>query len=348
MTAPIFGLRFKSNEAIQPTAAELAAFQDGPREAGSPARRRDDLAPYVRSLGRIEAYEAGGPSVRVTFPFGERLYLGVLSHCRFFTPALRIAVEEYLYHYHQLNGLDFRKPQAFIRSAEAEIAKLNPKKRDEQQRIERFQGMVDQRRKDLEALARRRSMLAGELYHIAAYVQENLILIRQLSERAIARLAELQVSGTKRDELIEDLKAHFKDQVRLRLQSGPVTKEYLESLKTEVADLTQVLSRRMLDDLYAVTGVYERLHDHVRQRAAALEQLLRKADAVRKRNDDRGWEAFAAVGSELVALTGQVPAAPAAAEEPNSEEDHAALMMEKRQEMFDHVLGLLKEVGGGR
>lgn len=346
MTTAIFGLRFKSNESLQPGAAELAAFLDGPREPGKPERHRDDLAAYVRFLERIEAYEAGNKQGTGAGSFGERMFLGVLSHCRFFTPALRIAVEEYKFHHHQLGLLDFRKPLAFIRSAEAETGKLNPKKKDDQQRIERFQAMIEQRRRDLDALAHRRAMRAGELYHIAVYVQENLVRIRQLGEAAIGRLAELQVGGQKRDQLVEDLKAHFKDQVRIRLLSGPVTKEYLEALKTEVADLTQALSRLMLEDLYAVTGIYEQLHDHVQQHTAELEKHLPKADAARKRNDERGWEAFSAIGKALVALVGRFPAAPAAAPPSGGEGGHAALLMEKRREMLDHVLDLLKDAGG--
>jgi hypothetical protein len=49
------------------------------------------------------------------------MLLSVLSHARFFRPALRIAVDEYKYHHHQQLQLDFAEPETFIRSAESEM-----------------------------------------------------------------------------------------------------------------------------------------------------------------------------------------------------------------------------------
>ena len=78
------------------------------------------------------------------------------------------------------------------------MARLNPKKKDDQQKIARLQALIDQRKKDLEALTKRRQVMVGELYHIAAYVRDNIVKVQQLCEDAIARLARLQAGERRR------------------------------------------------------------------------------------------------------------------------------------------------------
>ncbi|MDA8100962.1 MAG: hypothetical protein M0042_15195 [Nitrospiraceae bacterium] len=342
MTTAIFGIRFHSNESLQPDPEALAAFLDSPRAPGARERHRDDLAAYVDYLAAIEAFEAGRLHTGGAPDFPERMLLGVLSHSAFFRNTLRIAIEEFKYHRHQLSLLDLQKPRAFIRSAEAELAKLSPKKRDDLPRIARFQDMIAQRKRDLDALLRRREMLAGELYHIAAYINENLVLISRLCEASIEKLALVQVNGEKSAALIEDVKRHFKEQVRDSVQAGGVTKDYLESLKTEVAELTKQLSRLMLEDLYAVTGIYEALHAHVEGASAALRRLLAEADTARKRNGMDSGESYGGIENVLVGLISRFRpqgGAPAPDAGPS-----ARLVAEKQREMLDHVFELLRSV----
>jgi len=51
-------------------------------------------------------------------------------------------VEQYKFHINTLSQLDLKKPSAFIKSAEEEIARLNPKKKDEVARKERLLVLV--------------------------------------------------------------------------------------------------------------------------------------------------------------------------------------------------------------
>jgi hypothetical protein len=224
---------------------------------------------------------------------GERVLLSVLSHTRLFRPALRIAVEEYKYHHHQLLQLDLAKPETFIRSAESEMARLNTKKKVEQQKIARLQELIGQRKKDLEALFRSRRMLTGELRRIAVCVLDNFVMVRQLCEDAIALLARLQAGGEKTGQMIEYFKAHFKDEVRDYRQMGKVTPEYLESVKAEVARLSQLLARQVHVDLVAVNGIYEGLRGHAAKNTALLGELIARAEQVRMSDASRDTRPFA-------------------------------------------------------
>lgn len=342
MEPSIFGLRFKSNEELQPSPADLSAFLASPRASGVPGRHADDLAVFTRYRELVETYEREQTQGFGRLEFGERRLLGVLSHTGFFKPAFRVAVEEYKYHNHQLVLLDFNKPEAFIRSAEAEIGKLNPKKRDDRQKIARLQDMIKQRRKDLEVLSKRRRRIAGELYHIAVYVRDNIVLVQRLCEGAVARLAELQVGGKKTGQMIEDLKEQFKEQVRERRQLGSITPEYLESVKAEVARLSQRLSQSVLEDIYFVTRIYEGFYDHAKNGAGRLEDLLGGADRVRKKDGSDEDQLFSRIEQALVALISEFRVEARPAGEPGASDQHEELLLEKRRELLDHIFLLLR------
>jgi len=343
MDTSIFGLRFKSNEALQPSSADLLAFLASPRVSGASGRHVDDLAAFIRYWELVETYEREQKQGIGRLEFGERRLLGVLSHTGFFKPAFRIAIEEYKYHYHQLFLLDFNKPEAFIQSAEAEIGKLNPKKRDDQQKIARLQDMIEQRRKDLEALTKRRHRIAGELYHIAVYVRDNIVLVQRLCENAISRLAELQVGGEKAGQMIEDVKQQFKERVREHRELGSITPEYLESVKAEVAQLSQRLARSVLEDIYFVTRIYEGFYEHAKNGAARLDDLLGWADRVRKKDGNDEDLLFSRIEQVLVALISEFRVDAKPAGQASAPDQHEELLLEKRRELLYHIFLLLKD-----
>jgi hypothetical protein len=47
METSIFGLRFKSNEELQPSPADLSAFLASPSASGAPGKHVDDLAVFI-------------------------------------------------------------------------------------------------------------------------------------------------------------------------------------------------------------------------------------------------------------------------------------------------------------
>jgi hypothetical protein len=343
MDTSIFGLRFKSNESLQPAAADLEAFLASQRSPGSMDTHQDDFADFRRYVEIVEQFESGPYRGLGRPDFGQRMLLEVLSHTRFFRPSLRIAIEEYKYHLHQLLTLDFSKPEKFVRSAEEELLKLNPKKRDDQQKNARLQALIAQRKKDIDALIRQRRMLAGELCHIAAYVRDNIVRVQLLCEGAMASLVDLQIGGEKTAELIEDLKAHFKEEVRGRRQMGAVTPEYLETVKAEVAQLSQRLTQMVLEDMRTVTGIYEGFSRYAKQNAARLTELIDGADRARKNDAARDNQVFSQIEQALVALIQEFRAEVKPPASERTEERHEDLLREKRREMLDHIFSVLKE-----
>jgi hypothetical protein len=342
MDTSIFGLRFKSNEALQPGAADLSAFLQSPRVPGLPGTHQDDLAVFQRYCAIVEQFEAMRYQSLGGQDMGERMLLSVLSHTRFFRPALRIAVEEYKYYHHQLLQLDLAKPETFIRSAESEMARLSPKKED-QHKIARLQELIDQRKNDLEALIHGRRMLTGELCHIAVYVLDNMVMVRQLCEDAVTRLARLEAGGEKTGQLIEDLKALFKDEVRDYRQMGKVTPEYLESVKAEVAQLSQLLAQQVHEDIVAMNGIYEGLRGHAEKNTALLGELIARAEKVRKNDASRDIGPFTDLECALIALISDFQPDIKIPEQIGAGVRHEDLLRDKRREMLEHIFVMLRE-----
>jgi hypothetical protein len=348
METAIFGLRFKSHEALQPAIEDLRLFLESPRKDGKKETHGDDLADYLQHLARVEEFEKDRQRGMGRTDFHEKMLLGVLSHSQFFTASLKSAVEQYKYHYHTLMTIDLRKPLAFIKSAEEEIKRFNPKNKDDQAKRDRLQAMIDQRSKDLETLKKRWPLLGDELHHIAVYITDNLLKIRKLCESSITVLVGLQIGGEKTGQLIEDIKAHFKEQVRDYLQLGPVTKQYVESLQEDVAKLSKQLSQQVLEDTYAVTRVYEALHDHAQKIGGELDGLIRQVKAKQHKSIDEDRDLFGRIEQSLISLVSDHHLDTAMPKDARSGEKHDRLLIEKRKEMLDHLFDLLKKGMSGQ
>ena len=152
----IFALRFGSNDELFPT--------------------REELLDQVREFALQFRQNASSADLR------PRMFYNVIDHTHFAHPSLKLAVEQYQYHSHALRTLDIRKPSAFIRSAEEELKKLSTNKKEDAVKAARLQGMVDERKKTLEEIRKKRAALTAELAHIARYIGDNLRKIKVLCE----------------------------------------------------------------------------------------------------------------------------------------------------------------------
>src|SRR5208337_4206913 len=141
----IFGLRFGANDELFPLQEDLRAFLDSPKDKNSKVLHREDLAAYnemLESIRTLGIYRARGTALE---NLRAKMFYSALGHVSFFNQAFRSAVEQYKFHLHELRSVDFKKPTAFIKSAEEEISRLSPKKKGEAARLARLRKMVDER-----------------------------------------------------------------------------------------------------------------------------------------------------------------------------------------------------------
>ena len=332
----IFGLRFRSNERLQPSLEELRSFLESPKKEEKGKLHGDDLAAYRDLLNAVEAFEHSHQAdVR------DRMLYGVLGHSHLVKPALKLAVEQYKFHINTLSQLDLKKPSAFIKSAEEEIARLNPKKKDEVARKERLLVLVEERKQDLNALKKRWLALAEELGHIVAYVRENLAKIEKLSEESIVILVSDQIGKKKEADLIEDIKTQFKDRLRESLHQGTITKEQLEATKEEVASLLKRTADLMRSDGYTLAQLYEAIHEYSKKMSRALANVMAEVERKKHASYDEDLELFRQAEQLLIALTHDCRF-DVQASDIGTETAHEAILIEKRREMLDHLFDLLR------
>ncbi len=338
----IFGLRFESNAALQPSAEDMRAFLVRPKD-GAPGTHKDDLAVYQEYVAQVLGFERGSGPGSAAIGAQSKIVLHALSHSQFFKHTLQTAIEQFKYHRSRLLKFDLKKPLAFIKSAEEEMSRLNPKKKEDQGKIARLRQMVDLRAKDVATMTKNRQELVGELLNIAGYVEDNLGKIMNLCETSITTLVSLHLEGEKTNQLIDDIKDHFKEQVRDQLKLGPVTKQYVETQQQDVAQLSKQLSQHVLEDIYAATKVYEEIHDHAKLHAGRLARSIDKVKSVDADDGDAVRTAFGALEDDLVSLVSTLRLDTAPGDAAPAETKFDKILAEKRAEMLSHLFTLLKK-----
>jgi hypothetical protein len=338
----IFGLRFESNAELNPTQDELRHFLASTRKAGSRELHSSDFARYhgliesIREFARRQHFDTEVQDIR------DRMFYGVLGFSQFAHPTLELSVGQFKYHLHMLAALDFRKPMAFIKTAEEEMAGLNLKRKDDAARSQRLRGMVEERKQALAALRKQRSDLAQELRYIAQYIRDNLVRIERLCEASIVILVDVMVSQQAERRLVADVEEQFKDSLKDPLQGGPVTPQQLEDARKDVAVLAREITALVREDIYALTGLYEAIHEHVRSRSGAIDVLLAKTGGGRDDRGDQDLTVFTEIEQVLVALIRDYRFELKAGIV-RSEAAHDGILREKRRYLLDHIFTLFEQ-----
>jgi len=338
----IFGLRFGSNEKLLPSQEDLRVFLANTHKLGARELYADDLAPYRKLLEDVQAFEknqlqdAEGPDFR------EKIYYAVLGRSSFVNHALKSAVEQYKYHLHALLLLDFKKPAAFIKSAEEEMGRLNLKKKDDAAKLARLRAMVEERQRTIELLGKRRAVLAAELGDIARYIRDNLIRIEKLCEASIVVLVDVQFRQKKENQLIEDIKTQFKERLRDSLHQGLITRQHLESVKEDVNLLSKEISALIREDVYAMTGLFEAIHGHAKKIAREIDALLAQTGGRENKGFDEEAGLFAQIERALVSLLSDYRFELKAAEI-RTRTAYEDIFLEKRREMLAYLFDLLEK-----
>ena len=334
----IFGLRFGMNDDLYPTAEELRVFLGSPKSKGGHELQSADMETYDAMLGEINAFEQYDRHVAATRDFREQVYYGVLIHTRLFNHALKSALEQYKFHLHALRELDFVKPAAFVRSAQEELNRLNPKKKDDAAKLVRLQDLVDERKKTLESLRGRWTVLARELNHIAVYIRNNLVKIQILSDASISILKDPQTRHDVERMVTEDVKTYFKDQLKDALHRGPVTKQYVEAVKKDVDVLLLEITDLLQKDMDTLRVLYGAVRDHTRKAVQGIDNLTVRIKNASLAEDRELFEQLEQVLLSLVSgCRFGLKAAGLATTTP-----YKNILVEKRNAVLEYLLNLLQ------
>jgi len=338
----IFGLRFGANDELFPLQEDLRSFLNSPKEENGRALHRDDLTAYTEMLESIRAlgiYRARGTASE---NLRAKMFYSALEHVSFFNQAFRSAVEQYKYHLHELRAIDFKKPAAFIKSAEEELGKLNPKRKDEAARLARLRKMVDERRSALDARQKRWASLAKELNHIARYVRDNLVKIEMLCSSSINMLRAPQLVLNEKRLIIDEIKVYFREFLKDSLHRGLVTKQDLDNAKKDVETLSQEISELVEDDLGSLAGLYESIFGHVGKAVRTIDELTASIEEHQDQSVDNCRGLFTQLEGAFVSVMSGYHFE-FRIKETRSATKCGDILDDKRKEMLDRILEQLQK-----
>ncbi len=296
----IFGLRHHSNVHLYPSVEELAGFLVGP--AGSGSGQSGDLAVYRTLIDDVRSAERLSPRERLGQTAGRKVYLSVLNHTRFASPALAAEVEHYRYFLHALRVSDVRKPTAFIRAADEEMAKLDPRKKASAERLHRLRQLSDGRKRDLQGLLQRREALSAELVSIVRYVRDNLVAIRNICRTSLALLSDVPLAEQIEQRLVEEVKEHFRIFLKSIRDRQAITPEYLGELKADVATLGRELTAFRREAAAVMQTLYRSLLRHADGAVRGIEAVLARIGERRYEGDTTDQMLFGRIEQHLITL----------------------------------------------
>jgi hypothetical protein len=202
--------------------------------------------------------------------------------------------------------------------------------------------MVDERKKTLEEIRKKRAALTAELAHIARYIGDNLRKIKGLCEASADLLNNKGTAEKPANRAIEDIKAQFKDQLKDALHHGAVTKAQLEAAKKDVAALSKEITDIIREDSRSLAGLYEAVRDHVKKIGSELDTCSSAVRSNRNSSLEEDQELFTKVGQVLVSLVSDFHFDLRAAKTPAGT-THEDLLAEKRRDMLDQLLEMLEK-----
>ena len=339
---PIFAPRTKLNEKLRPTQQALHSFLENMNKDGTLVLHADDLERYRKLLHLVEAFERVKAQAVGQVDLRDQLYFRVLSHTRFINPSLPAEVELYKYLHHSLAVLQFEEPMEFIQSAQKSMAKLNVKKIDDVMRMARLKQMVAERQKILDELKKRWVELTSELRAIALYVREGLVRIEKICGASVAVLANEDAVLRKEQQLIEDVKAYFKERLKSALHGGQVTKQDLEKAKQEVDELSREIADIVREDVESLISAYDAIRDHTKKSEIELAVLLADIESKKSGTLSEKRELYKRVEQTLVSLvkdyrlelrSSKLSIKPA----------HVGIVSGKRKELHDYLFELVQK-----
>jgi hypothetical protein len=243
--------------------------------------------------------------------------------------------------------MDFKKPAMFIASAEQEMQKLNPKKQQDVIKLARLRGLVNERKRTLEALQRDRIDLASELLEIARYISENLSKIADLCRSVIGALGSANTKGTEERCFLEEITTRFQEALKNAPRGGAMTPADLNSAKRDAAILSQEFAELLREDISALSGLYEAIQNHTRQAAQKIGSLVGAIEKSKGRLLEEEARTFRTIEEALVSLLTdhdfqlQVSTT-------RSQTLRRDILVERRSEMLDSLLQQVQQERRGR
>jgi hypothetical protein len=333
----IFIPRVSPRQVLQPTSEDLRDFLEQRKKKGFLVALVNGIRNIRELLIDSDAFEQRRKLEPGLQDLRERMVFGVLRHSRFINEELLTTVSQFEYQLHLLLECDFDSPTEFIASAEKTMKKLKRGKIDDMVRMERLTEMIEERRSILTVLDARWAELTGELLHIVDHVRENFLQIETLCRKSIVVLVEIGLEKKKENELIKEIREQFLKEFKNTTGVRQLTDSDLKKAEEICNRLEKKLSEMIRDDLYALAGLYETVHDRAKAIVAELDDLLGELVRLKAGERQAALRLYQKIGNVLVSLVVEFPAGLRPGKVGLGGTRNADLM-KKRRDMVDYLL----------
>ena len=126
------------------------------------------------------------------------------------------------------------------------------------------------------------------------------------------------------------------------MQQGSITKLHMEAVKNDVATLSHEISALVREDVYAITGLFEAIYDHVKGKAGEINTRIARIEEQAGNGFEEETRLFAQLERVLVSLISEyqfeLKLNPV-----RTKTAHKTIFQEKRREMLAHLFELLEK-----
>jgi hypothetical protein len=290
------------NDKKQPKQEAVDSSLESPNGENSGALCDDDLAKYRQLLKDLDAFERHQQFDSARRDLHQQMYYRVLSHTKFVNRELLSAVELYKDRLQSLTSLDFVNPTALIKSAEKEMDNIGTSGVGDAARMAQLQTMVKAQKQSLSELKKRWLTISSELLRFACYVRDQMTAIEKLCGASIAILSDCEIARKKERQRIEEIKKHYKTQLKSDLYSNKVTWRDLESAKKEFDVLSGEIFTLGREDISALTELYTAIRDNAKKSVNSIDMLLTEIESKKNGSVKENKDLFSWVGDVLVSL----------------------------------------------
>jgi hypothetical protein len=229
-----------------------------------------------------------------------------------------------------------------LRSAEKEIGTMSTVGIDHAARMAHLQEVVALQKQHLSELKKRWLSLTSELCRLTLLMRDNLSNMEQNCDISIAILSDCEIARKKEWQRIEDIKKHYKTQLKYNMYGRRVTWRDLENAKVEFDLLSRELSILGREEITALTALYSSVRSRVGTAKNEIDALLMEIENKKNESVKENKDLFKRVEKVLVTFLSDRRFGLKTPEQRDVMADES-IIRAARKELFDYLFEVVRK-----
>ncbi len=304
--------------------------------------RPDDLEAYRQLFKNAEAFHVLPQPDSATDDVQQQMFYHVLGHTKFLNRDLLSVVEHYKQNLHVLTSLDFVSPMTSLRSAEKEIDTMSTGRVDHAARLAHLQEMIAAQKQRLSELKKHWLFLTSELRRLSLMMNDHLSTMGKKCDASIAILADCEVAKNRERLKIEDIKKHYRTQLKYNMYGSRVTWRDLENAKMEFDLLSREISILGKEEITSLAQLYASIRSRIKTTKNEIDALLTEIENKKNESVKENKDLFKRLGRVLVSFLSDRRFGLKTPESRNAAADET-IIRTARKELLDYLFDVVQK-----